>query len=112
VTITWDGTTIPSVPNPLTTDISGNFTALISVPTQIALGVHTTDESGNWATATLTVVDMTGPQGPKGVTGALGPTGFQGQQGPKGDRELLDQRVLKDPKETQGTRGRRVRQDR
>ena len=89
VTITWDGTTIPSVPSSVITDTTGRFAALISVPTQTAPGVHTinaTDESGNWATATFTVVNMTGPQGPKGDTGAQGPTGLQGQQGPKGDK--------------------------
>jgi len=90
VTITWDGTTIPSIPSPLTTDVTGSFTALISVPTQTAPGVHTvnaTDESGNWATATFTVVDMRGPKGDKGDkgdTGAQGPQGLQGLTGPQG----------------------------
>jgi len=48
------------------TDETGSFTALISVQTQTSPGVHTvnaTDESGNWATATFTVVDMRGPAG-------------------------------------------------
>jgi len=102
VTITWDGTTIPSVPSSVITDATGNFTALISVLTQTAPGVHTvkaTDETGNWATATFTVVNMTGPQGPKGDTGEQGPQGLQGPkgengtqgaQGPPGDvQELL-----------------------
>lgn len=98
VTITWDGTTIPSVPSSVITDTTGGFAALISVPTQTTAGVHTvnaTDESGNWATATFTVVDMTGPQGPAGLQGQQGPrgekgdTGSQGStgpQGPKGDK--------------------------
>lgn len=97
VTITWDGTTIPAIPNPVETDASGGFVALISIPTQTTPGAHTlnaTDESGNWAAATFTVVDMTGPQGsaglqgsqgPKGDTGLQGPTGSTGPQGPKGD---------------------------
>jgi len=102
VTITWDGTTIPSVPSPLTTDASGSFAALISVLTQNAPSVHTVnarDETGNWATATFTVVNMTGPQGLKGDTGEQGPQGLQGpkgengtqgEQGPPGDvQELL-----------------------
>jgi len=66
ITVTWDDTEIPTVPSPLVTDSYGNFTAIISVPTQTDPGTHTvkaTDESGNWANATFTVIDMTGPQG-------------------------------------------------
>jgi N-acetylneuraminic acid mutarotase len=92
VTITWDGTIIPTVPSTVITDVSGNFTALISVPTQTNPGSYTvnaTDESGNWTTATFTVVDMGGPQGPAGLQGSQGPKGDEGDaglQGPKGDR--------------------------
>jgi hypothetical protein len=84
IAIAWDGTIIPAIPEALTTDANGNFTALISVPTQTVPGVHTlnaTDETGNWNTATFTVVDVTGPQGPKGETGQQG---LQGTEGPKG----------------------------
>lgn len=87
ITISWDGTTIPSVPNTVTTDTNGNFAAIISIPTQTAVGAHTvnvTDESGNWATAVFTVIDMRGPQGPTGATGPTGPAGTQGAQGPQG----------------------------
>jgi hypothetical protein len=98
ITITWDGTTIPTIPNAVTTDATGSFTALISVPTQTTPRVHTVnaaDESGNLATATFTVVDMTGPQGPAGLQGLQGPKGDKGDvglqgstgpQGPKGDK--------------------------
>jgi len=92
ITIRWDGSVVPTVSSPLTTDTNGNFTALISVLTQNSPGPHTvnaTDESGNWATATFTVVDMTGPPGPKGDkgdTGAQGPQGQIGPPGPKGDK--------------------------
>jgi hypothetical protein len=91
VTIAWDGTLIPSIPSSVITDATGSFTALISVPTQTAPGIHTvnaTDGAGNWATATFTVVNMTGPQGPAGLQGQEGPkgdTGSTGPQGPKGD---------------------------
>jgi hypothetical protein len=94
ITITWDGMPIPTVPTYVVTDATGNFTAIISVLTQTTLGAHTvnaTDESGNWATATFTVVDMTGPIGPTGPTGSQGPKGdtgaqgLTGPQGPKGD---------------------------
>lgn len=92
VTITWDGTLIPTVPSPVITDSDGNFTAIISVLTPNDPGPHTvnaTDESGNWATATFTVVDITGPQGPEGPQGEQGDpgdTGPQGPEGPKGDK--------------------------
>lgn len=88
VAITWDGTTMQSVPNSVITDVNGSFAAVISVLTQTAPGAHTvnvTDESGNWATATFTVIDM---KGQKGDTGELGPQGNQGIQGPKGDTGL------------------------
>jgi len=93
ITVRWDGTVISTVPRPLITDANGNFTATINVLTQNSPGPHTvnaTDESGNWATATFTVINMTGPQGPKGDkgdkgdTGAQGPQGLQGPQGPPG----------------------------
>lgn len=89
ITISWDGTSIPTVPSPLTTDANGNFTAIITVLTQTTPGPHTvnaTDESGNWATVTFTVVDMTGPQGPKGDKGDTGAQGPQGLQGPTGSQ--------------------------
>lgn len=85
ITITWDGTNVPTIPNMVTTDANGSFTVLISVPTQTAPGVHTvnaTDETGNWNTATFTVTDMRGPQGPKGDTGQQGSQGSEGPRGP------------------------------
>jgi len=87
ITVTWDGTPIPTVPSPLITDSYGNFTALISVPTQDEPGPHTvraTDEEGNWAEATFTVLNMTGPQGPEGPEGPQGETGPEGPEGPEG----------------------------
>jgi len=87
ITITWDGTPIPTVPSPLISDSTGNFTAIISVLTQTAPGVHTvkaTDEEGFWAEATFTVVDMTGPEGQAGATGPQGPAGPKGDTGPTG----------------------------
>jgi N-acetylneuraminic acid mutarotase len=89
ITLSWDATMIPTVPNALFTDANGSFTAIISVPTQNTPGTHTvnaTDESGNWTTATFTVVDMTGDQGPQGDKGDKGDTGDQGPQGDKGDK--------------------------
>lgn len=91
ITITWDGTIVPSIPSPVTTDANGSFTALISVPTQTSPGSHVinaSDETGNWAGATFSVVDMTGPTGLQGQQGPKGDTGLQGStgpQGPKGD---------------------------
>ncbi len=88
IAITWDGTPIPTVPSPLVSDRNGNFTATISVPTQNEPGTHTvraTDEEGNWAEATFTVVNMTGQQGPAGETGPEGPSGEIGPEGPAGE---------------------------
>lgn len=62
MTITWDDMEIPPVPNPLITNSDGDFIAIISVPTQNDVGSHivkATDESGNSANATFTVVEMT-----------------------------------------------------
>ncbi|MDH7564379.1 MAG: hypothetical protein QHH24_05835 [Candidatus Bathyarchaeota archaeon] len=87
ITVTWDGTPIPTVPNTLTSDLYGNFTAIISVLTPNEPGPHivnATDEYGRSAWAVFTVVDMTGPQGPQGPQGATGPQGSQGPQGPQG----------------------------
>ncbi len=61
ITITWDHAEIPTVPNPLITNSYGNFTAIISVPTQDDAGSHVvkaTDEFGNEANATFHVLEM------------------------------------------------------
>jgi len=97
ITITWDGTPIPTIPRPLITDANGDFTAIISVLTQDEPGLHfvnASDEEGNWAEASFTVLNMTGPAGPTGpagaagatgATGAAGATGATGAKGDKGD---------------------------
>jgi hypothetical protein len=41
ITISWDGQVIPTVPSPLYSGDNGGFTAIITVPTQTALGTHT-----------------------------------------------------------------------
>jgi hypothetical protein len=92
VTITWDGTPVPTVPMEITTDAYGNFTAIISVLTPDTPGaylVNATDEYGRSGWTMFTVVDMIGPEGPEGdegPQGAQGPTGATGEQGPKGDQ--------------------------
>lgn len=78
ITITWDGTPIPTVPSSLITDENGNFTATISVLTPNEPGPYTvgaTDEEGNEASAAFTVLNMTGPQGPAGEAGPAGEKG-------------------------------------
>jgi len=87
ITVTWDGTTIPTVPSPLTADSYGNFTAIISVLTQTEPGLHNVtviDEYGDNATATFTVINMTGPTGPAGPAGPAGANGTAGPAGPTG----------------------------
>jgi Collagen triple helix repeat (20 copies) len=110
VTIYWDETPIPTVPMTVTPDPYGNFTAIISVPTQTVPGTHTVKATSSQtvpsqgatgaptssiytytASATFRVVDMTGPQGlqgpagPAGDTGPRGITGSAGAQGPQGE---------------------------
>ena len=98
VNITWDGNPIPTYPTPLTTDGQGDFTAIISVPTQTSPGLHTITatidvvEDQQTASANFTVIDMTGPVGPPGesmigvieVEGPPGPPGPPGPAGPAG----------------------------
>jgi parallel beta-helix repeat protein len=57
ISVTWDGTPIPTVPTPLITDGYGNFTAIISVLNQTdgTYTVKAVDKTGNEATATFTV---------------------------------------------------------
>jgi len=108
ITIKWDGTVIPTVPSPLTTDANGNFTTIITILTQTSPGPHTvnaTDESGNWATATFTVVDMTGPPGPKGDKGDKGDTGAQGPQGQIGPTGPQGPQGIQGPQGPQGEQG-------
>jgi len=87
ITVRWDGLPVPTVPQVITTDIYGNFTAIISVLTPNDPGPHDVkagDDSGRSVYTTFTVVDMTGPQGAQGQTGPAGPQGVQGTTGPEG----------------------------
>jgi hypothetical protein len=62
VTITWDGTPIAGA---TTTEWDGEFSAMVSVPTQTTPGTYTVTASDgtNSASTTFTVPDMTGPAG-------------------------------------------------
>ena len=85
ISIYWDNSVIPAVPSPLVSDASGDFTAIISVPTQTDPGWHTVtarNQQGDWAEVNFQVIDMSGPQGPVGSTG---PAGAQGEQGIPGE---------------------------
>ncbi len=87
INVTWDDAPVPTVPQVITTDVYGNFTAIISVLTPNDPGPHVvnaTDEFGRSGWATFTVVDMTGPTGPQGVQGPTGPAGPQGERGATG----------------------------
>ena len=87
VTISWDGTVLPTVPTMVTVNSNGLFTAIISVPTQTTPGVHNitaTDDEGASANATFTVIDVTGPAGEDGADGATGPAGSTGATGATG----------------------------
>ncbi len=87
VTITWDGTEIPTVPSTVVAT-DGTFTAIISVLTQNDPGIHNitaTDGTGISANTTFTVLDMTGPAGPAGADGADGADGAAGAPGADGE---------------------------
>jgi hypothetical protein len=87
VILDWDGNVIPTVPTKVITDATGNFTAIISIPTQTVPGFYTvsaTDEFSNSASANFVVVNMTGQSGPQGLKGDKGDTGLQGPTGPQG----------------------------
>jgi len=59
IIVTWNGTEIHTVPNPLITDDYGNFTAMISVLNQTVSGpylVKAVDEMENEAIATFSVI--------------------------------------------------------
>ena len=82
---------LPTIPyNVLPESHLGWFSAIISVPTQAEPGKHTVTIKDNFdheASATFTVIDMTGPQGsigPQGVRGERGLQGLQGVPGPRG----------------------------
>ncbi len=86
ITIYWDGDPIPTVPSPLYgyDTQAGGFTAIITVPAQTTPGEHDVgaiDQERTAASATFTVIDMTGPQG---LPGERGPAGEPGSSGPPG----------------------------
>ncbi len=59
MSVTWNGTTVHTVPSPLITDGYGAFTAIISVLNQTVPGsynITTVDEMGNEATAIFEVI--------------------------------------------------------
>jgi hypothetical protein len=95
VQIYWDSgaTPIPTVPQQIF--ISANsptFTAIISIPTPLSVGVHSviarvtsvTGGPAETAQTIFTVVDMRGATGPAGLAGATGPAGPSGATGPAG----------------------------
>lgn len=91
VIISWDGIPIPTVPQTISSDEVGNFTAIITVPTQTLPGQHTVKaeviEVGA-ATAIFTVTNMTGPPGLPGADGDQGIQGETGAAGEAGERGL------------------------
>jgi hypothetical protein len=91
ITILYDGVKQSTIPTTVKVIDNDNypddqtFTALINVPDPLAVGAHNVtavDTLGNEASATFTVLNMTGPQG---LQGALGPQGVQGIQGVSGE---------------------------
>jgi hypothetical protein len=121
VTIYWDDVQIPTVPMVVIADPSGNFTAIISVPTQTRPGDHnvtatsmqtvaTGGQTGAPSIITVTytgsaifkVIDMTGLTGP---AGPAGPTGDMGPRGPAGAAGALGTQGEPGPQGPQGEQG-------
>ena len=91
VTVTYDGVVQPTIPAQVKTDSSGAFTVIISIPDELAVGVHTiraNDSYGYSASATFTVVDMKGSQGLQGPQGVAGQNGKEGLNGAAGTNGL------------------------
>ena len=93
ITIEWDGNGVSSFHQNMPYQILGpDFVAIVDIPIDAEPGAHTvtvTDDytPPNVASATFTVVDMTGPQGlqgPQGIKGTQGPVGDNGSPGPPG----------------------------
>jgi len=89
VNIYWDGQLIPTIPATTYPGDNGQFTAIISIPTQTTPGAHVVtakDTTSTSAPATdseyFTVVDMKGTVGPEGPAGPAGPTGPSGAGAP------------------------------
>ncbi len=84
VTIQWEGSAIPTLPNHVIVDADGTFTAQITAANQAqgTYAISAADESGSTATATFSVLDTTGA---KGDTGDAGAAGTKGATGPEGD---------------------------
>jgi hypothetical protein len=98
VHILWNGVEIPNYPGQefYLSEVYGyeyvDFVCVISVPSQaspdtytISAYVSSIEGDTPSASASFTVIDMTGPQGVQGVAGPAGPAGA-GAQGAKGDK--------------------------
>ncbi|MFB0502733.1 MAG: hypothetical protein ACETWE_02780 [Candidatus Bathyarchaeia archaeon] len=75
VTVYWDGQRIPTLPLHVSTDEAGAFSCIISAYNQTSVGAHevkAVDSAGIFASATFTVIDVTGPRGEQGPLGAPG----------------------------------------
>ncbi len=110
VTILSNDTTVPTVPNTITTDENGNFTAIISFSSTKATYIITAiDEYNNTASATFRVPDYTGATGATGATGqtgstgATGATGEKGETGEKGDTGATGPTASPSPADTSGS---------
>jgi len=108
ISIYWEEDHIPTVPSPLYASDTkeGSFTAIISVPTQTEPGeyvITALDEEGFSASATFTVIDMTGPPGP--ASEVPGPPGPPGEEGPPGEPGPAGELGPQGPAGEQGPQG-------
>ena len=87
ISVDYAGAVQSTIPISVKTDITGTFTAIVTIPNELAVGTHTitaTDSNGCTASATFTVVDMTGAQGLRGIAGQNGIDGANGVNGING----------------------------
>lgn len=119
ITITCNGTILPTVPKIITADYEGGFTAIITLPSGYAAKylITATDDTNHYSTALFTVPDTTGPKGatgatgpqgstgPAGATGATGSTGGTGARGPQGEQGEQGEKGVKGDKGDPGPSG-------
>ena len=107
ITITCNGTVMPTVPKTIIVDSEGEFTVVLTVPNSNAATyqIVAVDENEDSASAIFTVPDKTGPAGPTGATGPEGPTGSTGSTGATGSKGATGSQGPQGEKGEQGEKG-------
>ena len=89
VNLTWEGSPLKTVPNSVSVDLSGKFSAIIVPPTNES-GEYTITANSVGITAsatfTLNMDSLKGKDGAQGIEGPVGETGPIGPSGPAGEK--------------------------